>query len=185
MDDDRSLHELKSNWRTVANMVTMTRGLLTVPIVFALLRQDLLWDKIAAVLFVIAAASDGLDGYLARARDEESAFGALLDPVADKVLGIAVLSVLVWNGGLPSWMLWSLFIKEGALLIGGMLLLRNGKSVPKARSLGKWATFILFIGIIDVIGGFSGWGTSISTVGVVVSLCAGVEYAMVAFGLTK
>src|SRR5262249_15899098 len=57
----------------------------------------------ATLLFAVAAATDWLDGYLARSLDQTSAFGAFLDPVADKLMVAAALILLVWlgRGGAP------------------------------------------------------------------------------------
>jgi cardiolipin synthase (CMP-forming) len=52
----------------------------------------------ATILFAVAAATDWLDGYLARSLDQTSAFGAFLDPVADKLMVAAALILLVWLG---------------------------------------------------------------------------------------
>jgi CDP-diacylglycerol--glycerol-3-phosphate 3-phosphatidyltransferase/cardiolipin synthase len=55
-------------------------------------------DLVATVVFVVAAGTDWLDGYLARRWNETSAFGAFLDPVADKLVVAAALIMLVWLG---------------------------------------------------------------------------------------
>src|SRR5690606_1061169 len=99
-------------------------------------------------LFLVAALSDGLDGYLARSRGEVTRLGQLLDPVADKVLGIGVFAALVYRELLPAWMLWTLVAKEAVQLAVGALLLTWGRQVSSARVLGKVATVALFSGFV-------------------------------------
>jgi len=167
---------VKASWLTAANVVSFVRLLLTVPIVYCLLQEGPLWRWAGLVLLLTAAASDGLDGYLARSRGEISTLGQLLDPIADKVLSIAVLAVLIYQALLPPWMFWALLIKEALLLLGGAVLLHRGLRVPSARSLGKLATVVLFIGFLMVIAGLS-LGLWICGVGVALSLAAGLDYA--------
>ncbi|MCK5745144.1 MAG: CDP-alcohol phosphatidyltransferase family protein, partial [Oricola sp.] len=82
----------------MANMITLARIALVVPCTFAFL-ANAPWNlTVALVIFVIAALTDFLDGYVARARGETSALGAALDPVADKLLIAAAFILLVRNG---------------------------------------------------------------------------------------
>lgn len=166
----------KARWLTGANVVSFVRLLLTVPIVYALLQEGSLWRWAGLILLLAAAASDGLDGYLARSRGEISPLGQLLDPIADKVLSIALLAVLLHQALLPPWMFWALFVKEALLLLGGAVLLRRGLRVPSARTLGKVATVVLFIGFLMVIAGLS-LGLWVCGTGVILSLAAGLDYA--------
>ena len=82
----------------MANFLTMARIALIMPFV-AVFVLDASWGlKAALVIFVIAAATDFLDGRIARARGEVSALGAALDPLADKLLISAALILLLRNG---------------------------------------------------------------------------------------
>lgn len=168
-----------SPWLSLPNLLTISRIVLTVPVVYALLRPEKGWSVAALLIFGIAALTDSFDGYYAR-KLGGSRLGEMLDPVADKVFGVAVLVALTVSGRLPFWMLWALAIKEALLLLGGLILLRLGKPNISARRLGKYATIVLFIGFFDVIGGITGFGAAISGVGVLLSLAAGLDYAIVA-----
>lgn len=164
------------DWLTAANVVTLVRLLMVFPTVYALLQEGAAWRWTALVLFAGAALSDGLDGYLARSRGEVTRLGQLMDPVGDKVLGIAVFGALVYRELLPAWMLWTLVVKELALLMGGALLLAGRHEVSSARPLGKTATIVLFSGFVVVMAGWR-FGVAVVGFGVAVSLAAGLDYA--------
>ncbi|MEM6467905.1 MAG: CDP-alcohol phosphatidyltransferase family protein, partial [Pseudomonadota bacterium] len=85
---------------TLPNILTTGR-LLAAPafaLVFLVLPRPLA-DMVALVLFVLAAATDFLDGYLARRLNQESAFGRMLDPIADKAMVVIALSVVLALSG--------------------------------------------------------------------------------------
>ena len=104
-------------YRSLPNLVTGLR-LLAVPIVVFLLLDD----KLTAAFWVIVAAglSDGLDGYLAKRMDAVTKLGTYLDPVADKILLIAVFVCLVALRLLPVWFV-CLVIMRDTLIIGGVI----------------------------------------------------------------
>ena len=85
----------------VPNLLTWLR-ILTIPLVIGVFYVPGVWlsswhqNLIATSLFIVAAITDWLDGYLARRLNQMSAFGAFLDPVADKLMIAAALIVLVW-----------------------------------------------------------------------------------------
>lgn len=85
----------------VPNLLTWLR-ILMIPLVIGVFYAPQVWlsswqqNLIATVMFVAAAITDWLDGYLARRLNQLSAFGAFLDPVADKLMVAAALIVLVW-----------------------------------------------------------------------------------------
>ena len=95
-----------SPWNS-ANLVTMARILLVPFFAWALLvdgGESVTWRLVATGIFVVAATSDRLDGYLARRYDLVTDLGKLLDPIADKLLVGTALALLAWPlGELPWW----------------------------------------------------------------------------------
>ena len=83
------------------NAICVLRIVLTVPTVLALQAQAY---EAAVAWFALAAASDGLDGYLAKKFGWTSELGRALDPLADKILLVAVFMTCVWQGLVPSWL---------------------------------------------------------------------------------
>lgn len=160
----------------VPNLLSASRLVLTPLIAWMILGGH----PAALVLFAAAAFTDWLDGRLARGTGSESPLGAMLDPIADKVFGVGVLWALVARGDLPAWMLWTLVAKEGLLLAGGALMLRKGGEVSRARMPGKVATTVLFIAFAAILAGVRPLGTAAAAAGVVLSLAAGVDYAVLA-----
>ena len=101
----------------VPNVITLGR-LLMVPVVALLLSNQLY--AAAFWLFLFVGISDGLDGYIARRFDVTSAAGALLDPVADKMVIMTCAFVLAWNGWLPLWLAIPLISRDILMLDVGV-----------------------------------------------------------------
>src|SRR6201992_1103939 len=92
--------------------------ILAVPVVVvALLGETPNGDVIAAVVFALAALTDGLDGYFARSRGSITTFGKLMDPLADKLLIIGALVSLVSLGRLAAWVAMVIIGREVAVTI--------------------------------------------------------------------
>jgi CDP-diacylglycerol--glycerol-3-phosphate 3-phosphatidyltransferase len=109
------------------------------------------WQRYTAiVIFLVAAASDGLDGYVARHYKQRSALGAILDPIADKGLllsGIITLSISNWSetepdyGKFPAWFPVLVITRDVVILVGAIVLqLLIGKVKVKPSWTGKVAT---------------------------------------------
>jgi cardiolipin synthase (CMP-forming) len=109
------------------------------------------WQRYTAiVIFLVAAASDGLDGYVARRYKQRSALGAILDPIADKGLllsGIITLSISNWSqvdpdyGKFPAWFPVLVITRDVVILVGSAVLqLLIGKIKVKPNWTGKVAT---------------------------------------------
>src|SRR5918912_938147 len=97
------------------NVLTVLRILLVPVIVVALLEETPNADALAAVVFALAAFTDGLDGYIARRRQDVTTFGKLMDPLADKLLIIAALVSLVSLGRLAAWVAMVIIAREFAV----------------------------------------------------------------------
>jgi cardiolipin synthase len=106
----------------------------------------------AMAIFAVAAITDWLDGYLARLWGEVSAFGAFLDPVADKLMVAAALIVLVWLGRAESYLAMIIIGREIAIsaLREWMAQLGEGKSVAVAF-VGKVKTVAQMTAIIALL----------------------------------
>lgn len=102
-------------------------------------------------LFVVAALSDGVDGYIAKRFNGCSALGAVLDPAADKLLLASVFCALAVVGAVPSWLV-VLIIGRDLLIVGGAALLRwrLGGFRVEPLIIGKICTFVqlLFAGFV-------------------------------------
>ena len=111
------------------------------------------WQRFTAiVIFLVAAASDGLDGYVARHYKQRSTLGAILDPIADKGLllsAVITLSISNWSdidpdyGRFPAWFPVLVITRDAVILVGaGVLHLLNGKVHVKPSWTGKVATVL-------------------------------------------
>ena len=132
----------------VANIVTVARILLAPAFVVLLLLDgsaDGLLRYVAAGLFILASATDGIDGYLARRRNLVTDAGKLLDPIADKVLiGGALVSLSVL-GELAWWVTIVILVREVGITVLRLVALRD--HVIPASLLGKIKTWVQIIAI--------------------------------------
>jgi CDP-diacylglycerol--glycerol-3-phosphate 3-phosphatidyltransferase len=151
---------------TTANKITVVRILMipafvTMAIYYGQSMQrgaPLEWIRFAAIaIFLIAAVSDGLDGYVARRYNQRSSLGVILDPIADKGLllsGIITLSISNWSdidpdyGRFPAWFPVLVISRDAILFVGaGILYLLNGKVHVKPNWTGKVATVLQMVAI--------------------------------------
>ena len=106
---------------------------------------------IAAAIFILAAVTDMLDGYLARKLHQITDFGKLADPLADKMMQVAAIGCLAYNGRFSVWIFYVYLAKEILLILGGAKLLKFQKFVVFSKWSGKIATIILFINIVVIM----------------------------------
>ena len=97
------------------NALTAVRILLVPVLVVALLEETPNGSVIAAGVFALAAFTDGLDGYLARARESVTTFGKVMDPIADKLLIAAALIALVSLDRVAAWVAMVIIAREFAV----------------------------------------------------------------------
>jgi cardiolipin synthase len=113
---------------------------------------------LAFALFAIASITDYFDGYLARAWQQQSALGRMLDPIADKLLVAAALLILVGDGTIGDREIWAaLVILAREILVSGLreFLAEVRVSVPVTR-LAKWKTAAQFVAIACLLMGEAG-----------------------------
>ena len=101
--------------RWIPNAISLSRIVLVWPILWLIVHDDFLW---AFVLIVIAALSDGIDGYLAMRFDWGTPLGAKLDPIGDKVLIAGVFITLAYTGHIPVWLAVFIFGRDLILVTG-------------------------------------------------------------------
>lgn len=132
---------------TFSNWLTLGRILL-IPVFMALLLSDVPQGVyLSALVFVVAAITDGIDGYVARVRKETSLLGEVLDPFADKLLISAALVSLVELGRLSAWVAMVIIARE--FMVSGLrvVAIGLGKRIS-ASSLGKMKTVFQIIAVV-------------------------------------
>jgi CDP-diacylglycerol--glycerol-3-phosphate 3-phosphatidyltransferase len=138
----------------------------------------------ATTIFVLAMATDQIDGWLARRSGTSSQLGKLLDPVADKVLVLAALVMLVGEGVAPAWMVALIVVRE--ILVSGLRLAALERGVVLgARDLGRVKTWAQ--AVAAAVAGYAAagaWGDTVAWWALLVALVAtwvsGLDYARVA-----
>jgi CDP-diacylglycerol---glycerol-3-phosphate 3-phosphatidyltransferase len=165
------------------NFLTVLRILLVPVVVVALLEETPNADTLAAVVFAVAAFTDGLDGYIARSRGSITTFGKLMDPLADKLLIIAPLISLVSLGRIEAWVAMVIIAREFAVTALRMVAAEQGVVIA-ASALGKAKTIIQVAAIFAVIA-FESTPLSVDLLmylAVAVTVLSGADYF---FGLRR
>ena len=138
----------------------------------------------ATAVFVVAMATDQIDGWLARRRGSSSPLGKLLDPVADKVLVLAALVMLIGEGVAPAWMVTLIVVRE--ILVSGLRLAAVERGVVLgARDLGRVKTWAQAVAAaVAGLAAADAWSEDVAWWAIFVALVAtwvsGLDYARVA-----
>ena len=165
-----------------ANTITVVRILL-VPLVVGALVVDTAggWRLVATGLFALAAASDRLDGYLARRMNQVTDWGKLVDPIADKLLMGASLVTLSFLVDLPWWVTVVILVREIGVTVMRFAVLLY--AVIPASGGGKLKTVLqsVWIGLFILpLGWLPGWMTTVSwvimLVAVALTVITGFDY---------
>jgi cardiolipin synthase (CMP-forming) len=141
--------EVSNRIWTVPNLLSFAR-LLALPWIAI----DLAAGRLLRALIVLAvfAATDWLDGYVARRFDQVTRLGQLLDPISDRALFLVVGIGFVVGDLLPLWALLVLLVRDGLVMGGGGLLMLRGKRPPEVSRVGKTATFVLMFALPLFLG---------------------------------
>lgn len=147
--------------RWLPNAISLLRIALVAPILWLVLEDSFAW---ALVLFWVAGFSDGLDGYLAKRFDWHSRLGALLDPVADKLLVAGLFITLAYTGDIPLWLAAVVILRDVIIVAGATaynFLVRPVEGEPTRISKLNTALQLLFLLFVLSRAGF-GWPEQIS-----------------------
>lgn len=132
------------------NLLTLSR-LAAIPVLMLLLLAGFSGhDQVAAALFLVASATDTLDGRLARRYQLVTELGKFLDPLADKLFVLSVMLVLVQQGSLPAWVVAVIFARELIITILRSVSAAQGRVIA-AAGLGKTKTATQVGGVALVI----------------------------------
>lgn len=169
--------------RDIPNLITAFRFLLVPPVVFLLLSSRF---GEALVIFAIAGFSDALDGFLAKHYDWASRLGAMLDPLADKMLLVSAFIALGWLKLIPVWLVVIVILRDIILVVGAVIY--NAKieklhETPSMASKVNTATQILFVLVVILMQVVQGvpvfWFQALLYSVLAMTLWSGVDYAWV------
>jgi CDP-diacylglycerol---glycerol-3-phosphate 3-phosphatidyltransferase len=165
------------------NALTLLRILAVPVVVVALLGETPNGDALAAAVFALAAATDGLDGYIARSRESVTTFGKLMDPLADKLLIVGALLSLVSLDRLEAWIAMVIIAREVAVTILRTIAAERG-IVIAASWLGKAKTVLQIAAVIALIAADPSplWVDVLVYAALAVTVVSGADYF---FGLRK
>ena len=131
---------------TVSNQLTLGRVVLIPIFIAAFYVPGTLGHLLSGALFIVAALTDWLDGYLARSRGEVTPFGRFLDPVADKLLVAAALALLVSTDSVPAIL--AIIIIGREITIGALReWLAEHSTVVHVSLIAKWKTALQMVAI--------------------------------------
>jgi CDP-diacylglycerol--glycerol-3-phosphate 3-phosphatidyltransferase len=168
---------------TTANKITILRILLVpffvVEVLYYTKAGHELYRLLAIICFAVAAICDGVDGYVARHYNQRSELGAILDPLADKLLlvsGIVVLSFdhAPYLESMPLWLTGTIIGRDILILIGMVVIhLMVGKVKVRPRIIGKVATVLQMFLVLWIMLKWRGnWLRALSFV---TAICTGVS----------
>lgn len=165
------------------NALTLLRILAVPVVVVALLGETPNGDTLAAAVFALAAATDGLDGYFARSRGAVTTFGKLMDPFADKLLVIGALISLVSLGRLQAWVAMVIIARE--IAVTGLRAIAAERGIVISASwLGKLKTVLQIAAVFALIATnpAPAWVDVLVYVALAVTVLSGADYF---FGLRR
>jgi CDP-diacylglycerol---glycerol-3-phosphate 3-phosphatidyltransferase len=160
------------------NALTLIRILLVPVLVVALTVETPGGSTVAAIVFAIAAFTDGLDGYIARSRQSVTTFGKVMDPVADKLMIAAALISLVSLDRLAAWVAMVIIAREFA--VSGLRIAagQQGVVIP-ASGLGKVKTIAQVAAVLALIAASDpgeAWVQGLVYLMVAITVVSGADY---------
>ncbi|MHB8523102.1 MAG: CDP-diacylglycerol--glycerol-3-phosphate 3-phosphatidyltransferase [Limisphaerales bacterium] len=168
---------------TTANKITIVRILLVpffvVHLLYYVANGNEINRLVALLAFAIAAISDGVDGYIARRYNQRSELGAILDPLADKLLLVLGLVLLSQNNApyldrIPLWMTVTVFSRDALIMLGLVVIhYACGRVVIQPHFIGKVATVLQMIAVFWTLLKWDQWWLDLWAIGATV--CTGIS----------
>lgn len=133
------------------NLLTSIRFLL-IPVFVYFFFSNLSYSlEIAVAAFLLAGLTDTMDGYIARKYNQITKLGIVLDPLADKLMLIAVLVSVTISRNIPVWIIAVVTLKEILMILGAISLWNENNIVVPANIFGKLSTMLSYIAILSVL----------------------------------
>ena len=166
----------KGFWN-VPNMLSLFRLLLVPALIITYFCVPGTNHVVALVIFLVASITDFLDGIIARATNQITPIGTVLDPFAAKLLKIATLVCFCIDGVLPVWLVVLLIFIDLAMIIAGVCLFKKQITIP-SNIIGKSGTMIVSIGLVMCFlpQTFGSWGYYILCLGLLIIVVSVIVY---------
>lgn len=146
---------------TISNHLSFSRVLLTIPIYYFLqnMEHGEIHRFMAALLMILAAVTDYLDGYFARKYNDVTELGKIIDPLADK-LAVGVIAIILYlKDMLPEYILIIVVARDVIIFIGGIIVSNKIGKVLPSNMLGKITVLILGLYLLALVFGLRQYPT--------------------------
>lgn len=162
----------------LANLLTISR-LVFMPIyIYLFLTGDYL---LSGIIFTISVSTDLMDGYVARTFNMETQLGKLLDPLADKLTVISILSLLIYFDFIPQAIAIILLSREIIIFSCSLLAYFMGKNLINPTKLGKISIAVLYVGLAARLFGFNIISNIFLYSAIPLNITSAIDYFIVAF----
>ncbi|CAA9423953.1 MAG: CDP-diacylglycerol--glycerol-3-phosphate 3-phosphatidyltransferase [uncultured Rubrobacteraceae bacterium] len=158
-----------------ANQLTLARLIAVVPVMTALYVQFPGNRTVATVLYAAAIFTDYLDGIMARRSGKVTAFGKLMDSIADKAIIVSLFFALVAEGSMPAWMAAIMVVREFAVTGLRMVALESGEVIA-ANRWGKAKMVTQSLAVFILLLNYSTLGYWVMLLATVLTLLSGWSY---------
>ncbi|MEX1551598.1 CDP-alcohol phosphatidyltransferase family protein [Enterococcus sp. C50] len=178
--------KITQNWRE--EIKTIPNGLSLFRIVLLPVYLYFVWQRsfyLAGLVIAVSGLTDFLDGYIARRFNQITELGKLLDPLSDKLTQFVLILSMAWYRPWI-WLLLGLFvIKEGFMMIAGIIGLKHGVKLSGAKWYGKLATAVIYLGMIILLVCPQLAETWVSVIFGVIAICLMLSFVLYALEYRK
>ena len=163
----------------IPNMLTLFR-LFLIPVFVLVFFSPIDNNLVFSIsIFLVAGATDVLDGYIARKYNLVTKWGMVLDPLADKLMLLTVLGCLAIEDYAPIWIVAIIALKEVFMIISGMFLYRNNTVIP-SNVFGKASTLLFYL-YVFILSLNSSIGDYMLMIAVISAFIALINYSLIYF----